>query len=63
MEEYKIRQNEYTKEIVNLLGQEAKVLDLTGKYAQGKYEVNRKLALFVDNKTQTLYRVPMTMIS
>lgn len=63
MNEYKIKQNEYTKEIVNLLGKEAKVLDLTGKYVQGKYEVNRRLALFVDHKTQNLYRVPMSMIS
>ena len=63
MNEYKIKQNGYTKEIVDLLGKEAKVLDLTGKYAQGKYEANRRLALFVDHKTQTLYRVPMSMIS
>jgi hypothetical protein len=63
MEEYKIRQNEDTKEIVNLFGNEAKVLDLKGKYAQGKYEANRRLALFVDNQTDTLYRVPMSMIT
>jgi hypothetical protein len=63
MNEYKVKQNQRTKDIVNQFGKKAKVLDLTGKYAQGKYEANRRLALFVDHKTQTLYRVPMFMIS
>ena len=63
MNEYKVKQNQKAKEIVNLFGEEAKVLDLMGKYVQGKYEVNRGLALFVDDKTQTLYRIPMSMIS
>jgi|TARA_R100001460_G_scaffold187_6_gene864 hypothetical protein len=62
MKEYKIKQHQRTKEIVSLLGQKAKVVGVQGMYAQGKYEANRKLALFVDNKTQTLYRVPMSMV-
>ena len=62
MKQYKIKQPQRTKEIVSLLGQEARVMGVQGMYAQGKYEANRKLALFVDNKTDTLYRVPMSMI-
>ena len=62
MKEYKIKQHQRTKEIVSLLGQKTKVVGVQGMYAQGKYEANRKLALFVDNKTQTLYRVPMSMV-
>ena len=63
MEKYKITQNSKTIDIVNALGKEVKVFDLAGMYARGKYEVNNNLALFVDNKTQTLYRVPMSMVA
>ena len=62
MKQYKIKQHQRTKEIVSLFGQEAKVMGVQGMYAQGKYEANRELALFVDNKTDTLYRVPVSMI-
>jgi|TARA_A100001391_G_C5034344_1_gene269215 hypothetical protein len=63
MKEYKITQNQHTKEIVNMFGFKAKVGNIEGLYAQGKYQVRHNLALFVDDKTQTLYSVPMSMIA
>ena len=62
MKEYKIAQNKRLKEIVNAFGQKSKVGNLQGLYAQGGYQVRHNLALFVDDKTQTLYSVPMSMV-
>ena len=61
--EYKIKQTKRVKNIVKTFGQSAKVMDIQGMYAQGKYEANRRLALFVDDETDTLYRVPMSKIA
>ena len=62
MEKYKIRQNKRLKEIVNALGQKAKVGNRESIYAQGGYQVKHNLALFVDKETQTIYSVPMSML-
>jgi len=62
MKEYKITQNQHTKEIVDMFGFKAKVGNVEGLYAQGKYQVRNNLALFVDDETQTLHSVPMSMI-
>jgi len=59
MTEYKIRQNKYTKDTVSAFGAEAKVLDKMGKYLL----MSNNFVLFVDYKTDTLFRVPMSMIS
>ena len=63
MNEYKIKQTKRVKHIVKTCGQSAKVMGIQGIYAQGKYEANRRLALFVDDETDTLYRVPMSIIT
>lgn len=59
MKGYKIRQNEYTKDTVSAFGKEAKVLNRMGKYLL----MSNNFVLFVDHKTNTLFRVPMSMIS
>lgn len=60
--EYKIKQTTFIKNTVKVFGQSAKVMGIQGVYAQGKYEANNDLALFLDNETNTLYRVPMDII-
>tara|TARA_R100001163_G_scaffold61372_1_gene51308 strand:+ start:351 stop:632 length:282 start_codon:yes stop_codon:yes gene_type:complete len=62
MKEYKVKQNQHTKEIVTIFGFKAKVGNVDGLYSQGKYQVQNNLALFVDNETQTLYQVPLSMV-
>ena len=62
MNEYKIKQTTFIKNTVKAFGQSAKVMGIQGIYAQGKYEENNNLALFLDNKTDTLYRLPMNII-
>lgn len=60
--EYKIKQTAFIKNTVKAFGIKTKVMGIQGVYAQGKYEANNDLALFLDNETDTLYRVPMDII-
>ncbi len=62
MEKYKIRQNKKLKKIIKAFGQKAKVGNREGIYSQSGYHVRHNLALFLDDKTQTLYSVPMSMV-
>jgi len=56
MNKYKIKQNKYTIEVVNLLGVEAK--DKIGQYLL----TYNNSAFFVDYKTNTLYKVPVSLV-
>jgi len=60
--QYKIKQTSFIKNTVIAFGQKANVKGIKGVYAQGKYEANNKLALFIDDNTNTLYRVPLSII-
>ena len=60
--QYKIKQTSFIKNTVIAFGQKANVKGIKGVYAQGKYEANNKLALFIDDKTNTLYRVPLSIV-
>ena len=63
MNEYKIKQNKYTIGTIKNMGDEVKVFGKKGTYAQGKYEANNNLALFVDDETNTLYRIPINIMT
>ena len=58
MNEYKIKQNKYTIDTVSTFGAEAKVLDKMGKYLL----TSNNSVLFVDYKTNTLYRAPVNVV-
>jgi hypothetical protein len=60
--QYKIKQTSFIKDTVIAFGKNAYVEGNKGVYTQGKYEANNKLALFIDDKTNTLYRVPLSII-
>jgi len=60
--QYKIKQTSFIKNTVIAFGKKANVEGIKGVYSQGKYEANNKLALFIDDKTNTLYRVPLSMV-
>lgn len=60
--QYKIKQTSFIKDTVIAFGKKAYVEGNKGVYTQGKYEANNELALFIDDKTNTLYRVPLSII-